>query len=152
MLNIRGQSSSDNTYYDAASGTYKGYASGTSYNPIEGYYFTNEQGPEMSTSGDVAYVSKGAAIKNAMQTQEFLSSEISRQVGLMKSAVFYAQAEMATAMLSKVENITHHNNIKNETNNNAPLFHAENVYFRSDEDIEQMSYKLGFYAVRNQIS
>ena len=59
---------SGNTYYDVQAGEYKGYASGTDYNNLEDLYKTNEQGFELRTAGDIAYVSKGAGIKNHMDS------------------------------------------------------------------------------------
>lgn len=146
LISIRSSGSS-------ASSSTTGYASGTSSNPYAGFYNVDEEGFEISDSDNaVAYVSQGAAIKNHMQSEQFIKSEISRQVAAMKLSVLEQQANMQSLLVGSLARSTNNNIIKNEHNQNAPLFHAENVYFRNEDDIEQMSYKLGFYSVRNRTS
>jgi hypothetical protein len=68
----------------------------------------------------------------------------------MRSSVQAEQANMQALLVGSLARSSSNTTIKNEHNQNAPLFHAENVYFNNEDDMEQMSYKLGFYAVRNK--
>lgn len=135
-----------------------GYATGTSFNNAEGLYDTNEKGYEFRSKGDVAYVSKGAGIRNHMQSVADMKAEVKSQVASqmsffvsqMRATVEMEQANMKALLAGNLARGTSNNTIKNETNNNAPLFHAENVYLKNENDIEQLSYKLGFYSIRNR--
>ncbi|NRU41616.1 TP901 family phage tail tape measure protein [Clostridium beijerinckii] len=138
------------TYYDTASQSTKigHYATGTSSNPKAGLYYTNEIAPEMSTKGDVAYVSQGAAIKNHMQTEQFIKSEIANQVAAMRSAVMAEQAQMQSLLSGSITN-----SISNSTTNdygNTLKVNIENYHQHTDQDLESWSSDMGYYAFKKK--
>jgi hypothetical protein len=141
MVALRGSS---RTYYDTNTGQTKGYASGTSYNPMSGLYKVDEKGFETTNSGSVAYVSKGAAINNNMQSKQFLSDEISRQVALMRASVLQSQAQMQSQLISNITNAT--NNSKTYNDNGQINFNVENFNnYDTKSDIADVSNELGSY-------
>ncbi|MFT8351297.1 phage tail tape measure protein [Clostridium saccharoperbutylacetonicum] len=141
-------------YYDAASGKMVGYASGTSSNTKEGFYLTNEDDYEFSSKGDVAYVSKGAGIRNHMQSvadmkaevKEQVSSQMSDFVNQMRATVQAERGNMQALLTSNLTGTTNNTTVKTEHNQNAPLFHAENVYLQNENDIETITKGIGFYS------
>lgn len=144
LISIRSSrsSSSDST---------TGYASGTSYNPYAGLYNVDENNKfEISSSDDaVAYVSQGAAIKNHMQSEKFISSEIASQVALMKSAVMQSQMDMARTLGGLIAKATTNNNVSNA---NVINFNVEHFHNESKNDIEQIANELGFHAFKQRTS
>lgn len=121
-----------------------GYASGTSYNQIPGYYLTNEYGWETSDRGDVAYVSKGASIKNKMQSIADMKAEISRQLSndlpyitSQLNATMQAEQAETRRMMSNVVNNTTSNsqNIQYDGSNN---FNIETLILQNHDDVEQL--------------
>ena len=139
------------TYYDVATQTIKGYASGTSSNPIEGYYLTNEQGPEMSTSGDVAYVSKNAGIKNAMQTKQMISSEISSQIARQIAQLKATRQEYQLNALKSIAGSIASSASKTVTNNNGNVinFNVKDYHQYTGQDAEATANELGFYTFKS---
>lgn len=131
------------------SNTTTGYASGTSYNQYAGLYNVDEKGFETTTSGSVAYVSKGAAIKNNMQSQAYIDSSIAKQVAEMKASILASQADMMNQVIGNISNTINSAN-KNITNNNAPLLHADNINLNTGQDVEQLARELDFYRVKQQ--
>lgn len=126
-----------------------GYASGTNYNPAEGLYYTNEDGPEMSTNGDVAYVGKGASIKNRMQTDKFISSEIASQVALMKSAVIQSQMDTARSLGSLISKTTNTNN--NISKVYQPILQIKEYHQHTNQDAEQLANEFGVIAYKQKV-
>lgn len=144
MVSFRGQQA-PSTYYDASSGKMVGYESGTSYNPKSGYYKVDEKGFETTNSGSVAYVSKGAAINNNMQSMKAIkkltSEEVAKQVSLMRSSVM--QMQMQTQALSNVTNSTNNSKIYNDY---GIKFNVENLHnYDTKTDIKDISNELGSY-------
>lgn len=157
LVNIRGGSSSngDNsdsgtyTYYDTASQSTKigHYATGTSSNPIAGLYKTNELGAEMSTKGDVAYVSKDAGIKSHMQTQDYINSLVNTKASLAYNSVMQSMQDTVKSMLGATSgansNITHNNG-------NTIQFNVKDYHQYTGQDAEATANELGFYAFKQQ--
>ena len=137
MVSLRdsANSTSSNQYYDAATQTYKGYASGTNYNHLEDLYLTNEKGFELNTAGDVAYVSQGAGIKNHMESLKYIDSEIGRQVALMKNSILSEQYKLANLVTGAVSSVT--NNSKNIQYDGSNQFVIENLNLNTGQDVEQ---------------
>jgi len=113
----------------------KGYASGTNYNHLEDLYLTNEQGFELRTAGDVAYVSKGAGIKNHMESLKYIDSEIGRQVALMKNSILSEQYKLANLVTGAVSSVT--NNSKTVQYDGSNQFVIENLNLNNGQDVEQ---------------
>lgn len=152
MVGFRNSSSSsgsNNTYYDAASGTYKGYASGTDYNHLEDLYLTNEKGFELNTAGDVAYVSKGAGIKNHMESLKYIDSEIASQVELMKNAILSEQYKLARLATSTISSIN--NNSVNNYNDAGLTLQVENLNLNTGQDVEQLSNEMNSLRLKKKI-
>lgn len=143
MVGLRGSSAPPPNAYNTGTGKYEGYATGTSYNPRAGLYKVDEKGFETTNSGSVAYVSKGAAINNNMQSKKFLSDEISRQVALMRESYFQSQAQMQAQLIS---NITNANNSKTYNDHGQINFNVQNLNnYDTKSDIGQISNELGSY-------
>lgn len=144
MLGYRGGNSDAPPHaFNTGTGKYEGYATGTSYNPRAGLYKVDEQGFETTSSGSVAYVSKGASINNNMQSKKFLSDEISRQVALMRESYLQSQAQMQAQLIS---NITNANNSKTYNDHGQINFNVENFNnYDTKSDIGQISNELGSY-------
>ncbi|NRT90022.1 phage tail tape measure protein [Clostridium beijerinckii] len=138
------------TYYDTASQSTKigHYATGTSSNHKAGLYYTNEIAPEMATKGDVAYVSQGAAIKNHMQTEQFIKSEIASQVAAMRAAVMAEQAQMQSLLMSNMARSNGGNSVvHNDRSLNMPI---QNLNLYTGQSTEQWMNEVGFYYKKNQ--
>lgn len=112
-----------------------GYASGTDYNHLEDLYKTNEKGFELRTAGDVAYVSKGAGIKNHMESLKYIDSEIGRQVALMKNSILSEQYKLANLVTGAVSSVT--NNSKTIKYDGSNLFNIQELHLHNQEDTEQ---------------
>ncbi|MBN7576022.1 phage tail tape measure protein [Clostridium sp. 2-1] len=144
LISIRSSrsSSSDST---------TGYASGTSYNPYAGLYNVDENNKfEISSSDDaVAYVSKGAAIKNHMQSEQFIKSEIAKQVGLMKSAVMQSQMDMARSLGGLIAKATT-NNTKTEIY--QPQLNIQEYHQHTNMDAEQLADEFNVMAYKQKKS
>ena len=128
-------SNSNSAYYDEKGNLLKGYESGTNYNHLEDLYKTNEQGFELSTAGDVAYVSKGAGIKNHMESLKYIDSEIGRQVALMKNSILSEQYKLASLVTGAVSSVT--NNSKTVQYDGSNKFNIENLVMNTGDDVEQ---------------
>jgi hypothetical protein len=130
-----------------------GYATGTTNNPTAGYYYTNEVAPEMSTKGNVAYVEEGAGIANAMQTKDFITSEIkdeiSKQIALMKASYQTTRLNDITTMFGKLAGNTNNSNITN--NNNGGNLNVQNLHLYNQNDVEQFANELGFMRIRQTV-
>lgn len=126
-----------------------GYASGTSYNPYAGLYNVDENNKfEVASSADaVAYVSKGAAIKNHMQSEQFIQSEIAKQVGLMKSAVMQSQMEMARSLGGLIAKTT---NTNNKTEIYKPTLQIQNYHQHTNMDAEQLADEFNVMAYKQK--
>ena len=148
MLGTRTQTkkeeSSDVAYYYNDSGqkvnaitgkVLDGYASGTDYNHLEDLYLENEKGFELSTAGDVAYVSKGAGIKNHMESLKYIDSEIANQVALMKNSILSEQYKLANLVTGAVSSVT--NNSKTVQYDGSNQFVIENLNLNTGQDVEQ---------------
>ena len=146
MIGIRGTSgtntsSSNVAYYDEKGNLLKGYATGTLYNHTSGLYKVDENGFETTSSGSVAYVSKGAAINNNMQSiaaiKDITTEEVSRQVALMKASLMQMQSEAQSKFMSNIYNATH-NNTNNYSDGGLHL-NIENLNLETGQDVEQFS-------------
>lgn len=127
----------------------KGYASGTSYNPIEGLYKTNEKGFELSSNdGDVAYVSKGAGILSHMQSMGYIKQEIGKQVGTfankLRNAVMIDQYRMGQLAMANATN-SYGGNVDNSTSYGGHLLNVEHMEIRNESDIESLAHELESY-------
>lgn len=146
MTGLRSGTTSGRTYYDADSGQYKGYATGTSYNASAGLYNVDEKGWETS-KGSVAYVSKGAAINNHMQSVADMKAEITRQVASMRSSIQAEQSAMKSLILGNIANSSS-NSVTN--NDNGLIFKVDNFNNYSSSDIEQIANEMNVYSQRQK--
>ncbi|MZK53657.1 phage tail tape measure protein [Clostridium beijerinckii] len=137
------------TYYDTATQTTKigHYATGTNSNPRSGLYYTNENDFEMSSKGDVAYVSQGAAIKNHMQTQAYIDSLVATEVSNLKASLIQSQQDTIRSMFSGFSG--GNNSVVNKEGNNV-IFQVENYNQYTNSDIEATANALGYYAFKEQ--
>jgi len=127
-----------------------GYASGTSYNPHAGLYNVDEDNKfEIANSDNaVAYVSKGAAIKNHMQSEQFIKSEITKQVATMRSAVMAQQAQMQSLLIGNMARNNEGNSVvHNDRSLNMPI---QNLNLYTGQSTEQWMNEVGFYYKKNQ--
>ncbi|WP_252242866.1 phage tail tape measure protein [Clostridium sp. ZS2] len=128
-----------------------GYATGTSYNRLAGTYTVDEKGFELSTNNNpVAYVSKGAAILNHMQSLKAIKDEVSGQVAnqmsILRNMVQGQQQQMyelAGAMAGVVNNSS---SIREGDIN----FNVDKYYNNTKSDIKETAEELGFYAQRKK--
>lgn len=139
------KASSNVAYYDEKGNLIKeGYASGTNYNKTAGYYLTNEQKWETSSNGDVAYVSKGAAIKNHMQSVADMRAEITSQLSSelpsilssLQATILSSQADTQRMIASVVTN----NSSSNQTiqYDGSNKFNIGNLVLNTGQDVEQL--------------
>lgn len=137
------------TYYDTASQTTKigHYSTGTNSNPRSGLYYTNENDFEMSSKGDVAYVSQGAAIKNHMQTQAYIDSLIATEVSNLKASLIQSQQDTIRSMFGSIGGSS--NNVINKEGNKV-IFQVENYNQYTNSDVEATANALGYYAFKEQ--
>lgn len=145
LISLRG--SAPNQYYDVASGTMKGYATGTNYNPYSGFYKVDENDFELSSSGSVAYVSQGAAIKNHMQSEQFIKAEISKEVAVMKSSILAGQLEMKSLLTGIISRGGNSSTIHN-SDNRALNIETFNNY--TTQDAEQLAYEFNVLGNKNK--
>lgn len=129
-------STSNVAYYDEKGNLLKeGYASGTDYNHLEDLYLTNEKGFELNTKGDVAYVSKGAGIKNHMESLKYIDGEIGRQVALMKNSILSEQYKLANLVTGAASSVT--NNSKTVQYDGSNQFNIQELHLHNQQDTEQ---------------
>ncbi|WP_315069613.1 phage tail tape measure protein [uncultured Clostridium sp.] len=128
-----------------------GYATGTNYNPQAGLYNVDEGDKfEIADSDNaVAYVSQGAAIKNHMQSEQFIKSEISKQVAAMKASVMAQQYQMKSLLTGALNG-----NTNNITNNNRKKLsvNVANLNLNTGQDVEAFSNEMGYYAFRQKVN
>ena len=124
-----------------------GYATGTSNNAVAGLYNVDEDGFEVQSGNAVAYVGQGAAIKNHMESEQYINAEIANQVALMKSSILAEQANMQNALLNSIAG---NSNSSIVTNDNAINFNVDNFHNYSSSDIEQIANELGTLAYRKK--
>ena len=158
---LTGLNSSKQSVQDAVSGLValrsgtstlmSGYASGTTSNPYAGLYKVDEYGSESVTSGSVAYVTQGAAIKNRMQTLAEIKTEISKQVaGIYSKLVASVQAEQSTMKALLVGGLASNtNNSKIIQNDNGLSLNVENLNLNTGQDVEQFANELEYYRMKN---
>lgn len=139
MVALRGSTSSNNSL--------SGYASGTSYNKSAGLYKVDENKWETSSSGSVAYVSKGAAINNHMQSVADMKAEISRQVASMMSSIQAEQSQMKVQLLGNIASSTNNSVTHND---NGLIFQIENLNNYSSSDTEQLMNEAETYRQRQK--
>lgn len=157
ILEIKGETSSSDYYYNekgqkvsySTGQVLGGYVSGTSDNPYSGYYNVDEEGFEIADdSNSVAYVSQGAAIKNHMQSEQFIKSEISKQVAAMRASIEAEQANMQSLVLGAIANSSNSNSIIQ--NDNGVSLHVDNLHLNTGQDVEQLANELGVLLKRNR--
>lgn len=133
------------------SATNGGYATGTSYNKVAGFYEVDELGSESVTNGSVAYVTQGAAIKNRMQTLAEIKTEISKQVAniysKLQASVQAEQSSMKALLLGGIGSNT--SNSKVIHNDNGLTLHIEKYYQNTEQDAEQLGYEMDYVRRRN---
>ncbi|MGG7149686.1 hypothetical protein ACQPUR_03380 [Clostridium neonatale] len=111
-----------------------GYATGTPYNQQAGFYNTDELGFELATSGNVAYVSKGAGIMNHMQSLKAVKDEVGRQLS-------NAFSKYIPSNNSNVNNTTKYGDVN---------LSIDKFINNTNEDIEQISSELGTLAMKKK--
>lgn len=126
-----------------------GYATGTTYNSSAGLYNVDEQGFELSSSGNVAYVSQGAAIKNHMQSEQYISAEIAKQVALMKASIEAEQLSMKALLVGSLARSSNNNSVTN--NDNGLTLAIENFNNYRHSDVEQLGNELDSVRKRNKL-
>jgi len=137
MVSLRGTTSNATT---------TGYATGTSSNPSAGLYNVDELGWETS-NGSVAYVSKGAAINNHMQSVADMKAEITRQVSAMKNSINAEQSAMKSLILGNIasnssNSVTH--------NDNGLTLQIGEYHQHTNQNVEQMANELNVYRLRQK--
>jgi hypothetical protein len=139
--------SAPTSYLDVSTNKRVGYATGTNYNKIAGLYNTNEKGFEMNTSGDVAYVSQGAAIKNHMETQNYIDSLIGTKISDLQASLIQSQQDTIKSMFGSIIG-----NTTNSTNNygNTLKLNIENYHQHTNQDVESLSNEMGYYAFKQR--
>ncbi len=155
LINLRGNATADSYYYNgdgqkvsyATGKVISGYATGTNSNPKAGLYYTNENDFEMSTKGDVAYVSQGAEIKNHMQTQAYIDSLVATGISNLKASLIQSQQDTIRSMFGSIGGSS--NNVINKEGNKV-IFQVENYNQYTNQDIEATGNALGFYAFKQQ--
>lgn len=152
MISLKGQQAATQTkynYYDEKGNLLKGYASGTDYNSNSGYYDTNENGFELNTSGDVAYISEGAGIKNHMQSLKYIDDTIYKQVAMMKASIIQSNLDVAKSLGSMIAKTTNTNN--NTSKVYSPTLHIENYVQNTSQDVEQLANEFGVISYRQRV-
>lgn len=134
---------------DRMDATVTGFATGTNSNPVAGLYSTNEKGFEMATSGDVAYVSQGAAIKNHMQTQSYIDSLVATEVSSLKASLIQSQQDTIKSMFGSMYGTN--NNITNDYGNTIK-FNIENYHQHTSQDAEALANEFNTLAFRQRRS
>ncbi|OOM17223.1 chromosome partition protein Smc [Clostridium saccharobutylicum] len=129
--------------------TASGFATGTNYNTKEGYYDTNENGFELKTSGDVAYVSKGAGIKNHMESLNYINNEIYRQVAMMQASVKQSNLDMMKSIAGMIAKSTNTSN--NTSKVYSPTLHIDKYIQNTSQDTEQLANEFGVMAYRQRV-
>lgn len=132
--------------------TSSGYATGTSYNPQAGLYNVDEKGFELSNSGGVAYVSKGAGILNHMQSLQAIKEEVKAQVGTfankLRNAVMMDQYRMSQLAFAGVNNSYGGNSYDQSSIN----LNVDKFINSKNDSIENIANELGFYAKKKKRS
>jgi TP901 family phage tail tape measure protein len=137
-------------YYDTSTGKTVGYASGTNYNQTAGLYNTNEQGFELGTNGDIAYIPEGAGIKNHMESLKYIDSEIASQVAMMKASIIQSNLDIAKSLGGMITKATNTNN--NNTKIYQPILQIQEYNQYTNQDLEQISNEFGVMAYRQRTS
>lgn len=140
MINIRGGS---NLPPPTIGKLEEGYESGTNYNQSSGLYNVDENKFELASRGSVAYVTKGAAIKNHMQSEDY----IDRQVEAMKNSILASNASMVNQVLNNISNNTNNSVTHND---NGLTLSIDKFINNSSHDIEQIANELSVYSNRQK--
>jgi hypothetical protein len=101
----------------------------------------------MSSKGDVAYVSQGAAIKNHMQTQAYIDSLVATEISSLKASLIQSQQDTIRSMFSGFSGTN--NSVVNKEGNKV-IFQVENYNQYTNSDVEATANALGYYAFKEQ--